>query len=87
MTKTSVIATTLAVTLGFAVTATNAQPGPASSGSKELTGNPNDGKELSIKYTCYGCHGFSTPSGPSRKPVADPQLTDIWSYVKTLPGK
>jgi mono/diheme cytochrome c family protein len=28
-------------------------------------GDAKNGKELFIKYTCYGCHGFSAQNGPA----------------------
>jgi mono/diheme cytochrome c family protein len=29
------------------------------------SGDPKNGKELFLKYTCYGCHGFSAQNGPA----------------------
>jgi len=29
------------------------------------TGDAKNGKELFVKYTCYGCHGFSAQNGPA----------------------
>ena len=57
MNKPSLIIPTLAAALGFAVTALNAQQ--AASG-----GDAKAGKDLFVKYTCYGCHGFSGQNGP-----------------------
>jgi mono/diheme cytochrome c family protein len=28
-------------------------------------GDAKNGKELFVKYTCYGCHGFSAQNGPA----------------------
>jgi ubiquinol-cytochrome c reductase cytochrome c subunit len=28
-------------------------------------GDPKNGKDLFVKYTCYGCHGFSAQNGPA----------------------
>jgi mono/diheme cytochrome c family protein len=28
-------------------------------------GDVKNGKELFVKYTCYGCHGFSAQNGPA----------------------
>jgi ubiquinol-cytochrome c reductase cytochrome c subunit len=35
------------------------------SNSAAPTGNAKNGKELFLKYTCYGCHGFSAQNGPA----------------------
>ncbi len=32
-------------------------------------GNAANGKELFLKYTCYGCHGFSGQNGPGNRLV------------------
>jgi mono/diheme cytochrome c family protein len=33
------------------------------------TGSAASGKELFLKYTCYGCHGFSGQNGPGNRLV------------------
>ncbi|PWT98536.1 MAG: hypothetical protein C5B51_29000 [Terriglobia bacterium] len=32
-------------------------------------GNAASGKEIFLKYTCYGCHGFSGQNGPGARLV------------------
>jgi mono/diheme cytochrome c family protein len=95
---------------GFAVAVGSAQQAASA-------GNAANGKDLFVKYTCYGCHGFSAQNGPagnrlnpmtfstaefialvrnpgspnrmppySAKTISDRELTDIWTYVKTLPN-
>ena len=49
MTKLSAAVTVLAVTFGFAVTASRAQPSALIGGGKDLSGHPTDGKEILIK--------------------------------------
>ncbi|MBV8847631.1 MAG: cytochrome c [Bryobacterales bacterium] len=34
-------------------------------GNSAAAGDPKNGKELFLKYTCYGCHGFSAQNGPA----------------------
>ena len=50
---------TLAITLIFAGLAVNAQD----------AGDAAKGKDLFLKYTCYGCHGFSGQNGPGARLV------------------
>jgi mono/diheme cytochrome c family protein len=59
----SLFVATLAVAAGFS-TAMLAQQtaGPAA----ELKGDAARGKDYFVKYTCYGCHGFSAQNGPGR---------------------
>ncbi len=33
------------------------------------TGDAKNGKDLFLKYTCYGCHGFSGQNGPGMRLV------------------
>ena len=33
------------------------------------SGNASAGKDLFLKYTCYGCHGFSGQNGPGARLV------------------
>jgi mono/diheme cytochrome c family protein len=50
---------------------------PASN-SAAPTGDAKNGKELFLKYTCYGCHGFSAQNGPAGNrlnPMKMPQAT------------
>lgn len=101
---------TLAVAAGFAAAVGTAQQAAPA-------GNAANGKDLFVKYTCYGCHGFSAQNGPagnrlnpmtfttaqfialvrnpgspnrmppySAKTISDRDLTDIWTYIKTLPN-
>jgi mono/diheme cytochrome c family protein len=37
--------------------------------SGAASGNPAAGKEIFLKYTCYGCHGFSGQNGPGARLV------------------
>jgi mono/diheme cytochrome c family protein len=100
----------LAFAAGFASAVGSAQQAASA-------GNAANGKDLFLKYTCYGCHGFSAQNGPagnrlnpmtfstaefiafvrnpgspnrmppySAKTISDRELTDIWTYVKTLPS-
>ena len=53
-------ATVAALTLGAAALFAQA---PA--GNTAPAGDAKNGKELFVKYTCYGCHGFSAQNGPA----------------------
>src|SRR5690242_21110570 len=57
MSKLGLILSTITVGLGFAVSASQGQT-PAAGGDAKA------GKDLFVKYTCYGCHGFSGQNGP-----------------------
>jgi len=48
--------------------------------------NASHGKELFLKYTCYGCHGFSGENGPGARlvPMRFPQAGFI-AYVRNPP--
>jgi mono/diheme cytochrome c family protein len=48
--------------------------------------NATHGKELFLKYTCYGCHGFSGENGPGARlvPMKLPQVGFI-AYVRNPP--
>jgi len=50
------------------------------------TGNAAHGKELFLKYTCYGCHGFSGQNGNGARlvPMKFPQAGFI-AYVRNPP--
>jgi mono/diheme cytochrome c family protein len=37
----------------------------APAGNNSPAGDTKNGKELFVKYTCYGCHGFSAQNGPA----------------------
>ncbi len=37
--------------------------------SSDVTGNATAGKDVFMKYTCYGCHGFSGQNGPGARLV------------------
>jgi mono/diheme cytochrome c family protein len=51
-----------AAVLSLAAAALFAQAPAASSAP---AGDAKNGKELFVKYTCYGCHGFSAQNGPA----------------------
>ena len=38
---------------------------PAPAANNPPAGDAKNGKELFVKYTCYGCHGFSAQNGPA----------------------
>jgi mono/diheme cytochrome c family protein len=68
----------------LAVAAANAQtPTPAGT---TATGDAKHGKELFMKYTCYGCHGFSGQNGNGARlvPMRFPQAGFI-AYVRNPP--
>jgi len=37
--------------------------------AQDASGNANNGKDIFLKYTCYGCHGFSGQNGPGARLV------------------
>jgi ubiquinol-cytochrome c reductase cytochrome c subunit len=61
MSKSMQIATAAILSLGAAALFAQA---PASNNTAP-TGDAKNGKELFLKYTCYGCHGFSAQNGPA----------------------
>jgi mono/diheme cytochrome c family protein len=63
MSKISLFIGMLAAAVGFS-TAVLAQQNAAP--SAELKGDAAQGKDYFMKYTCYGCHGFSAQNGPGR---------------------
>ena len=48
---------------------TLAAMGALSSAAQTAGGNAASGKDLFLKYTCYGCHGFSGQNGPGARLV------------------
>jgi mono/diheme cytochrome c family protein len=54
-------ATAVALALGAAALFAQAPAG----GPSAPAGDAKSGKELFVKYTCYGCHGFSAQNGPA----------------------
>ena len=60
MSKIVQFATAAVLTLGAA--ALFAQ---STAGNTAPAGDAKSGKELFVKYTCYGCHGFSAQNGPA----------------------
>jgi mono/diheme cytochrome c family protein len=56
----------------FGVTAANAQ------------GDAKSGKDLFVKYTCYGCHGFSGQNGPGFRLV--PMKMTVENFTKLVRG-
>jgi len=53
--------TAAALVLGAAALCAQAPAG----GNAAPSGDAKSGKELFVKYTCYGCHGFSAQNGPA----------------------
>ena len=46
-------------------------------------GNTANGKELFLKYTCYGCHGFSGQNGPGNRLVPMKMVQAVFTaYVR-----
>lgn len=74
----------LPAALILAVAVANAQT-PAPAGTT-ATGDAKHGKELFLKYTCYGCHGFSGQNGNGARlvPMRFPQAGFI-AYVRNPP--
>lgn len=68
-----VIQFTAAVFLVLGVAALFAQA-PAG-GNAASTGDAKNGKELFVKYTCYGCHGFSAQNGPASNRLNPMKMT------------
>ena len=63
MSKISLFVATLGMAAAFSTAMLCQQPaGP----SAELKGDAARGKDYFMKYTCYGCHGFSAQNGPGR---------------------
>jgi len=75
---------TLPVVLLLAAAAANTQT-PAPAGTT-ATGDAKHGKEQFVKYTCYGCHGFSGQNGNGARlvPMRFPQAGFI-AYVRNPP--
>jgi mono/diheme cytochrome c family protein len=44
-------------------------------GSSAPAGDAKNGKELFVKYTCYGCHGFSAQNGPGSNRLNPMKMT------------
>jgi mono/diheme cytochrome c family protein len=59
----SLFVATLAVAAGFSTAMLGQQ---TAAPAAELKGDATRGKDYFIKYTCYGCHGFSAQNGPGR---------------------
>jgi mono/diheme cytochrome c family protein len=70
---------TVALMAGLLLTAAAGMPQTA-------TGNAAHGKDLFMKYTCYGCHGFSGQNGNGARlvPMKFPQAGFI-AYVRNPP--
>jgi mono/diheme cytochrome c family protein len=61
--KITLFVAALAMSVGFST----AMPGQqTATPAAELKGDATRGKDLFVKYTCYGCHGFSAQNGPGR---------------------
>jgi mono/diheme cytochrome c family protein len=73
---------TLSATMLLLAAAANTQT-PAGTAP---TGDAKHGKELFMKYTCYGCHGFSGQNGNGARlvPMRFPQAGFI-AYVRNPP--
>ena len=67
--KFSWIALVAAVGLILSITAVKAQTPGAASRATSPTGNPKNGGELYLKYSCYACHGYSGQNGPGTRLV------------------
>jgi mono/diheme cytochrome c family protein len=54
--------------------------------SAHAQGNATNGKDLYLKYTCYGCHGFSGQNGPGNRlvPMKMAQVA-FTTYVRNPP--
>src|SRR5438132_5006123 len=51
--------------------------------SQAPVGNAANGKELFVKYTCYGCHGFSGQNGPGNRLVPMKMVQAVFTaYVR-----
>jgi mono/diheme cytochrome c family protein len=61
--KIPLLVAALSVTAGFSTAMLGQQ---AAGPSAELKGDASRGKDYFMKYTCYGCHGFSAQNGPGR---------------------
>ena len=49
-------------------------------------GDAKKGKELFLKYTCYGCHGFSGQNGPGARLVPMKMAQSaFFGYVRNPP--
>jgi mono/diheme cytochrome c family protein len=52
--------------------------------AQEPSGNAAAGKEIFLKYTCYGCHGFSGQNGPGARLVPMPMTqSGFINYVRS----
>ncbi len=77
MSKTSVFVASLAVAVGFSTAILGQQRAvPAA----ELKGDAATGKDYFIKYTCYGCHGFSAQNGPGRNRL-NPMTMTVTGFI------
>jgi mono/diheme cytochrome c family protein len=53
--------------------------------SAEIKGDAGRGKDLFIKYTCYGCHGFSAQNGPGRNRL-NPMTMTVTGFIANVRG-
>lgn len=78
--KLSLMIATAAVMAGFSATAILAQQ-PAEANAPK--GDATRGKDLFIKYTCYGCHGFSAQNGPGRNRL-NPMTMTVSDFISRV---
>jgi mono/diheme cytochrome c family protein len=50
-----------------------------------IKGDAARGKDLFIKYTCYGCHGFSAQNGPGRNRL-NPMTMTVTGFIANVRG-
>jgi mono/diheme cytochrome c family protein len=81
--KLSWVALVAAAGLVLPVTAAKAQtPGAASQATSPM-GNPKNGGELYLKYSCYACHGYSGQNGPGTRLVPTRMTVPVFTaYVR-----
>jgi len=52
----------------------------------DLNGDSKNGHDLFLKYTCYGCHGFSGQNGPGNRLVPMKMTQAVFiAYVRNPP--
>jgi mono/diheme cytochrome c family protein len=75
VTKISLFVASLAVALGQQ----SAVP------AAEVKGDATRGKDLFVKYTCYGCHGFSAQNGPGGNRL-NPMTMTVTGFIANVRG-
>ena len=86
MIKLSMLNLSRLLTLPGALLLVAAAANPQTPAGTAATGDARHGKELFMKYTCYGCHGFSGQNGNGARlvPMKFPQAGFI-AYVRNPP--